>query len=471
MRRRVVGRFRQYAVCVVALQALGSMAGHADLRFSRHYTDDMVLQREKPVEIRGFADRAAEVSVTFADQSRKVEADAVGVWSVTLEPMAASTEGRELTCSSGGSNVVLTNVLVGDVFLFARQTTIDVSLGRDEIGRGAAAGFTESAMLRAMTIETIPAVLPQEELSQDACSGWSVLSKKLALNMNAAAFYMARDLSAKTDVPIGIIDLNLGHHFPIAWLSEEALKKTAKIYDARKTTVEGSIEAVDNMFEITAKMLAEFEDEEKRKEAASRRPDSVPHPRDDPRCPAAGYNAVLHPMRGLALKGLLLQLGNNYPYMLYERLVREGLHTSRAHLGQTYKDSYDVRKWGIYLEPITTPRIPREWRAYFGDDSLAIGWITPPGSDLVPSGRHHREMRELQRRTAETEKGVDLILAGTEHIPFSAQPAHEELLGARCLAWLKGAVYKEDGAVASGPLFERAEINDSKVHFSSFLPL
>ena len=67
-------------------------------------------------------------------------------------------------------------------------------------------------------------------------------------------------------------------------------------------------------------------------------------------------------------------------------------------------------------------RIPREWRNTFGDDALPVGWITPPGSDLVTMGRHHYEMRELQRRTADKERGVDLIFPATEHIPFSAQP-------------------------------------------------
>lgn len=114
------------------------------------------------------------------------------------------------------------------------------------------------------------------------------------------------------------------------------------------------------------------------------------------------------------------------------------------------------------LEPCTTPRIPREWRRALGDDSLPIGWITPPGSDLVTLGRHHREMRELQRKTAAKEPGVDLILPGTRHIPFSAQPADEALLGERCLTWLRGAVYKDDVVVHTGPLFDRAVMNYSK---------
>ena len=79
-----------------------------------------------------------------------------------------------------------------------------------------------------------------------------------------------------------------------------------------------------------------------------------------------------------------------------------------------------------------------------GDEALPVGWIAPPGSDLVSMGRHHREVRELQRKAADEENGVDVILPGTEHRPFSAQPADEALLGDRCLAWVTGAVYEKD---------------------------
>jgi len=107
-----------------------------DLAFSRHYSDNMVLQREKPVLIRGFATKGADVTVTFAGQTKKETADANGEWSITLEPMKASAKGQVLECRGAGveGKVTLDNVVVGDVFLFARQTSIDVGLGRFVVG-------------------------------------------------------------------------------------------------------------------------------------------------------------------------------------------------------------------------------------------------------------------------------------------------------------------------------------------------
>ncbi|MHC4248729.1 MAG: DUF6288 domain-containing protein [Planctomycetota bacterium] len=459
-----MNRPRHPALLAALLLSLGAMAHAAELSFSRHYSSRMVLQRDKPVVVRGLAGPGAEVVVNFspkwqsglARQTRQTVADGNGAWSVALDPMPASDRGGDLIAASGGKAVKLRGALVGDVFLFARQTTIDVSLGRDEAGKSIASGAEDNPHLRVLMIKTVPAEVPQQDLAPDASSGWAILDRTTALEMSAAAFHLAKGLAEKTDVPIGIIDLNMGHHFPIAWLSKDALLETTTVFGEKATNV-------DTMMKMMAEAKTAYEDpSEDRKKRDRRRGYPRAPAREDARYPAAGYNAVLHPMRGLALKGLLLQLGNDYPYYIYERLVREGKRTSRPHLGQAYEESYDIRKWCLYLEPVTIPRLPREWRNTFGDDALPVGWITPPGSDLVTMGRHHYEMRELQRQTADKERGVDLILPATEHIPFSAQPADEALLGERCLTWLTGAVYKKDGVVPTGPVFDRVVKDYSK---------
>ena len=129
-----------FTFCILLLTFASTVLA-GELKFSRHYTDHMVLQREKPNLIRGFADKGAAVTVTFSGQSKQAKADDAGQWSVTLDPMPASAEGGVLSVSSSSMNVSseIKHVLVGDVFFFARQTTIDVELGATAEGRAAAA--------------------------------------------------------------------------------------------------------------------------------------------------------------------------------------------------------------------------------------------------------------------------------------------------------------------------------------------
>jgi len=236
-------RLHHLALCTMLLLSIGTSLFAAEFGFNGHYTSNMVLQREKPVLIRGTSEKGASVKVTFAGQTKDTKANDAGEWTVTLDAMKANAKGQTLTATSSIKNQKseIKNVLVGDVFLFARQTSIDVSLGRDEEGRKAAADVES---VRVIVIKTTPTEVPQHNLAKDATAGWATLDKATALKMSAATFYTAKDLSKTAGVPIGIIDLNLGHHFPIAWLSKDALLQTKEIFDGA-----GQVDSIIKMME------------------------------------------------------------------------------------------------------------------------------------------------------------------------------------------------------------------------------
>lgn len=446
--------------CLWLLTALvfqAAAARAAESRLARFFTDDMVLQREKPAVIRGFADAGAAVTVAFAGQSKQTRADARGAWAVTLDPMPASAEGRALTVASsnGDRRISLGRVLVGDVFLVALQTSADISLGATPDGRAAAAAHPATPLLRALSIRTRPAAEPQADLAAEAATGWAAVTPGSALELSATAYYLGRELAGEANVPIGIIDLNLGSAFPISWLSRESLGETERLYG--KSDIPGTVHRFERLLELRAK--------------GEPMPDKETVTEDTLLSyaifPAGGYNAVLHPLRGLALKAALVQLGNDYPHMIYSELERAGKQFDREELNRAYVQTYDFRKTGWRMAPVTAPRIPREWRAAFGDPALPFGLILPPASDLTTLAAHHREMRELHRQTAESLPGIGLILPGMSHRPFSAQPADARLLAQRCLSWIRGAVYARPDTPATGPLFDRLEtnFNEAVIHF------
>jgi hypothetical protein len=274
------------------------------------------------------------------------------------------------------------------------------------------------------------------------------------MKLAASAYYLGRDLAAGSDVPIGIVDINLGSAFVNGWLSREALLDTERLYGDR--VVSGQV----------AKYEAQLEAEEK----------GVPFgkaktpPQNTLQAtlfPAAGFNGTLSPLAGIGFKAVVLQLGNDYPYMPYERLLASANPFDGKALDEAYAETYDIRKVGFRMEDKVVPRVTREWRKVLGDVELPFGLIVPPGSDLSTLAQHHREMRELQRLVALDNPNVGIILPGTGSIPLSAQPADESLLAARCRAWLEGAVYNKPGVSATGPLFDRLEANynEATVYF------
>ncbi|MFO7820602.1 MAG: DUF6288 domain-containing protein [Lentisphaeria bacterium] len=425
------------------------------LRLGSPFSDSAVLQRNVKLPVWGWGNADAKVTVSFAGQQVQAVADDDGYWRVEMEALEANSSPKKMTVSTAaGDKKVVKDLVVGDVWLFARQTSIDISLGRDKAGKKIAAKHESPPLYRALSIQTIPSSAPRATLAAEATSGWSRVDEEIAKKMSAAAYFFGRDLVETEQIPVGILDLNLGSAFPISWLSREALEETDKLYG--KSDVPRMINRFDKLFELKSQGEPMPKGEQVKSDIA-----------EYAICPSTGYNAVLHPLKGLALKGMLIQLGNDYPYMVYSELKKSGKQFDRDELNRAYVQTYDIRKNGWRMEPVTTPRIPKEWRAVFGNEELPVGLVMPPGSALNTLGIHHREMREMQRQTAEKKRGVSVILPGSENLPFSAQPEDEALLGERCLKWARGVAYDMSETAPTGPLFEKLDTNFNKatIHF------
>jgi hypothetical protein len=427
----------------------------AELRFNRYFTDNMVLQRDKPNVIRGSADKGAVVTVEFAGQKQSTTAGGDGAWSVALAPMPANAERQKLTATSpaGKARAELSNILVGDVFLFACQANVDISLGKDEAGRKIAGAEAGNPLYRAISIKTIPSCAPMADLAAGSSKGWVAVNGRTAVEMSAPAYLFGKTLAANGKVPVGVIDLNMGKNFTIGWLSREALMGSDS-YFGKPTEVVAYLKDIEEEADF-------FSGRKKITDPRQNKRMPKEDPITDPRYPAAGYNAVLHPLKGTALKGILLQLGNDYPYLIYEKMAKAGEQFDREQLESAWMDSYTLRKESCVAAPLILPRVPYQWRGYFADPGLPMALIMPPGSPLGTYAMHNVQIRELQRRTAAANPDVGLIMPGNEAMPFSGQPADAVLLATRASSWALGAVYNKQGMVGGGPLFEKLDVNYS----------
>ncbi|MEY3448692.1 MAG: hypothetical protein RL749_308, partial [Verrucomicrobiota bacterium] len=81
-------------LCLVAGQTLA-----AELRLPVLFSDHMILQRDKAVAVWGWADPGEAIAVEFAGQKKTTQADDAGRWSLRLDALAASAEGRALVVS------------------------------------------------------------------------------------------------------------------------------------------------------------------------------------------------------------------------------------------------------------------------------------------------------------------------------------------------------------------------------------
>jgi sialate O-acetylesterase len=243
-----------------------SIIGKAEVRLPSIFTDDMVLQRDIPIKIWGWADKREQVSVTFLEATVTVKADKNGKWQAELEPVKAG--GPYELMIKGKNEITLSNILVGDVWICSGQSNMEWPLSASN---GAEEAIQDAAnpRVRLITIQKKTSTVPLEDCETD---GWVICTSETAPSFSAIGYYFGRKLNEDFDVPIGLIHTSWGGTNVETWTSASA------------------IEQVDG-FEGISEELAQF-DEEKVRGSMREKIESITGPLPDEDAGMEGQIAV-----------------------------------------------------------------------------------------------------------------------------------------------------------------------------------
>ena len=221
------GLFSVLAAVVVSLP-LGA-SGESGLKPARIFRDHAVLQRNARIPVWGVDSPGAEISVSFAGQTRTTKADANGRWKVELDPMPASTKGRTLTVkSSSGGVAEVKDVLVGDVWICSGQSNMEWPVSRSMNAEREIAA-AEHPEIRFIDIPHASSPKPLDELPRE--SRWVVCSPDTVSVCSAVAYFFAREL-LKDDpsVPIGLVEADWGGTPAESWTDLKTLRARPDLY-------------------------------------------------------------------------------------------------------------------------------------------------------------------------------------------------------------------------------------------------
>ena len=87
------------------------------LSLPRIYSDNMVIQRDKPFIVKGLANAGEEISVNLDKQKIKTEAGDDGRWEVTFDALKVDGKKHKLTIKSKDKTLSFKNIVVGEVIL------------------------------------------------------------------------------------------------------------------------------------------------------------------------------------------------------------------------------------------------------------------------------------------------------------------------------------------------------------------
>lgn len=346
---------------LVAL-ALASLA-HAAPRLPSIFADNMVLQRDMPVPVWGWADAAEKISVKVAGQSKTTTTDAQGNWSLKLDALQPGAP-LEMTIA-GKSRLALKNILVGEVWICSGQSNMAFTLqgahnAQREIARA------NHPRIRLFWVPPKPALQPQAD-----CQGrWVECTPETAKNFTAVGYFFGRDLHQALDLPVGLVNTSYGGTPAQSWTSLEGLESKPSL----AVFVKGYRDTVGHLDQLEARyrneVLPRWAAAQKKWDAqygkayretilkwrkeveaaaaagkvaspppqpAVRPPRKPRSPQEDPNVPSTLYNAMIHPIVPLAIRGAIWYQGESnagdpvqyralFPAMIedWRRVWREG---------------------------------------------------------------------------------------------------------------------------------------------------
>ncbi|MBN2438692.1 MAG: hypothetical protein JXL20_08840 [Deltaproteobacteria bacterium] len=295
------------------------------------FQSDMVIQRDKPIRIWGWAEPGENVSVTFGDQTQSATAAADLSWKVELPALPASSEPHRLVVQGKAKTIKLENILIGDVWLLGGQSNMEFPIYKVDGGSLEIA----SANFKNIRLFTVPQLNGPDYKKSFPClyqwsdwesehyrqGYWDVCSPATVSQMSAIGYIFARRIHMATQIPIGVIDTSRGGTCIEAWLPLELLKTIdtpevkAVLSDWDKQVVafnpQKDLEArIKQFHDWVASMKAQGR--EKEIPANSTPPSDLrPGPAMDMNRPGNCYASMIAPLAGFQIKGAIWHQGFN----------------------------------------------------------------------------------------------------------------------------------------------------------------
>lgn len=208
----------------------GARGTIAQVRLPKLVSDGMVLQRETPVKIWGWASAGEKVTLSFNNESFDTITSEDGKWLITLPARKA---GGPFEIKITGSNqIILKNILFGDVWLCSGQSNMELPMRRVAVLYGNDIAASANPKIRQFLV---PVRWNYTNPQQDIQGGrWEEANPQNVLSFSAVGYFFARDLFDRYKVPVGIILCAAGGSCAEGWISEESLRAFPEQYKTAK---------------------------------------------------------------------------------------------------------------------------------------------------------------------------------------------------------------------------------------------
>ncbi len=393
---------------LLIISSASILPAYPGFRVSPLFGDNMVIQRDKSVEVWGEADKGKRVTIAFNGQVVKAKADKSGRWTVLLPPMShGGPYAMQVTC--GDSTLQINNILVGDVWFCSGQSNMvwPVSKSNNAEQEIAAAIYPN---IRSFNVGRSIAFSP----TTDVQGQWDVCSPETVGIFSAVAYFFAREVHRETGIPIGIVNASWGGTEIEPWISEPAFASLpSHLTDHYSYTPETSPDSIKLRLD---------------------RGEPLPEKIAPNAYPSVLYNGMVYPFIRFPITGVIWYQGEN-----------------NAHAGRS-ADYYAL-----------FPCLIRDWRKQWGYD-FPFYWVQLASykpESVLPEESDWAELRDAQHQTLSlpyTGEAVTIDIGAANDV----HPRNKQDVGYRLALHALSKVYGKK-VLYSGPVFRSMNVENGKV--------
>ncbi|HTV04433.1 MAG TPA: sialate O-acetylesterase [Acidobacteriaceae bacterium] len=412
-----------FSAVLVFFLAFTASPACAEVTLPHMLSDHMVLQRDRPIHLWGWADPGEKVTATLHGASGSTEANGIGHWSLYLPPEPAG--GPYTVTISGTNTITLTDVMIGDVWFASGQSNMQLPL----------MGFPGSAVVTNGHEEIRNATQPELRLlhipakaspypQQDQAASWTLCTPKTAATFSAAAYFFGREIARREHVTVGLIDSSYGGTPGEAWISMDTIGSDAALMPIFAYWAHVSDSEVD---------FARIDAEQKREADAAK---------------AAGNPAPWHMWRPN-------DIGSWAPAWLYNAMVAPAVnYPIKGVIWYQGETNSNIERAAMYQRIF--PALINDWRKQWQEGNFPFLFVQISAFTSVPE-ENWAVIREAQRRTlsiANTAMAVTIDIGN----PTNVHPADKQDVGHRLALAALALAYGEH-IEYSGPLYRQATVN------------
>lgn len=380
---------------VVCAGLLAVTAAQAKITLPSVVGDHMVLQQKTSVKLWGHSDTGKKVKIKASWGKSVVSAvpDATGYWEASL--LTSQAGGPYEIELSDGDKMVLQDILIGEVWYCSGQSNMEMPV---KGFRGQPVADAQKTILaaspkrdlRLFTVKRAFANTLQEELTGQ----WMCNSPEAVAQFSATAYFFGNQLQTTLGIPVGLVHASWSGSKIEPWMSSETLRPFSDIQipDTSALNVRNA--------NIT---------------------------------PSALYNAMVYPLKNLAVKGIIWYQG-------------ESNSTNPAQ----YKALFSA--WTAQM------------RSFFRNDSLPVFFAEiAPYRSSDKMGVNLPLFRECQLQSMHEIPNTGMAVltdAGSEKFIHSP---HKSQVGERLAYWALNRTYGIDGFSYRAPEFNSCKLQEGKV--------